>query len=395
MNPLDRKPGEGDLDYHRRLVYGKLTDKTLADIDYAELSTYVYGRELNSDSCRKMLYGSKETLQLIDAEKEQRVSPSAIDELEMEKMEVRRERQRLFDQRTEFNKVLRERARQEELNDIITRCVCDGNLPSLEYRHNVIEPSDNDLLVSLNDLHYGAVVDNYWCQYNSDICRSMLRRYIDRIIEIANTHHSENCIVWANGDLISGNIHHTIAVSNKENVIEQVMGVSELLAEFLAELSEHFNAVRFVSVAGNHSRVDQKDRALMRERLDDLPEWYLKARMAGFENVEIGYGAKIDATMYIMDVRGKDYVGVHGDYDPTPAKIQALQAMVGVPVYSVLLGHMHRNMTDHVSGVRVMMAGSFQGMDDYCIQHRIIGKPEQMVCVCDENGVRCHYNIEL
>lgn len=72
-------------------------------------------------------------------------------------------------------------------------------------------------------------------------------RYLDRIIQIAHTHNSENCIVWANGDEISGNIHKSIAVTNKENVIEQVKGVSELIAEFIAELSKHFRSVTFVS----------------------------------------------------------------------------------------------------------------------------------------------------
>ncbi len=41
------------------------------------------------------------------------------------------------------------------------------------------------------------------------------------------------------------------------------------------------------------------------------------------------------------------------------------------------------------------MAGSFLGMDDYCVQKRIVGRAEQMVCVCDENGVRCSYGIPL
>ena len=41
------------------------------------------------------------------------------------------------------------------------------------------------------------------------------------------------------------------------------------------------------------------------------------------------------------------------------------------------------------------MAGSFLGMDDYCVQKRIYGKSEQMVCVCDANGIRCAYDVPL
>ena len=30
---LLKKNGESDIDYHKRMIYGKLVDKTLADID--------------------------------------------------------------------------------------------------------------------------------------------------------------------------------------------------------------------------------------------------------------------------------------------------------------------------------------------------------------------------
>lgn len=89
------------------------------------------------------------------------------------------------------------------------------------------------------------------------------------------------------------------------------------------------------------------------------------------------------------------YCGVHGDYDGSAAKVQALQTMVGKPVYAVLSGHLHHNKVDVVQGIKTVMAGSFLGIDDYCIQKRIFGKPEQMVCVCDENGILCHYDISL
>jgi len=48
---------------------------------------------------------------------------------------------------------------------------------------------------------------------------------------------------------------------------------------------------------------------------------------------------------------------------------------------------------DYVNNIKIIMAGSFLGMDDYCISKRIIGIPQQLVCVCDENGVRCNYDI--
>lgn len=383
----------------RDIVMGKLVDRTIDD-DYEELSERLFGEGncFNSSEVRKRMYGMRAIIEAIERDGEAAIQDEdALSALDSKRFELQKERQKFFDQRNALNKLLRERSRQEELNEILTEAVKSGNLPQLNYQRVEIEPSDNDLLVSLNDIHYGANVQNYWNTYNSDICREMMCKYLDRIIAIGETHRSENCIVWANGDEISGNIHQSITVTNKENVIEQIKGVSELIAEFLAELSKHFSQVVFVSVAGNHSRIDpNKDRALVSERLDDLVEWYLGARLQNFENVQIGIGSeKVDNTMYLIDVRGKTYCGVHGDFDGSASKVQSLQTMAGKPIYAVLSGHLHHNKMDEVQGVKTIMAGSFLGMDDYCVQKRIVGRAEQMVCVCDADGVRCSYGIPL
>lgn len=382
----------------RDIVRGKLVDRTIDD-DYEELSERLFGvgNCFSATEVRKRMYGMKAIIDAIDREGEAAVrSTDMMSEFDRKKIELQIERQKFFDQRNAFNKAVRERSRQEELNEILVEAVQSGNLPQLDYTPSNVAPSDNDLLVSLNDIHYGATVNNYWNTYNTDICREMMCRYLDRIIQIARTHGSENCIVWANGDEISGNIHKSIAVTNKENVIEQIRGVSELISEFVAELSKHFATVTFVSVAGNHSRLDpNKDNALVSERLDDLVEWYMAARLQNFDNVIIGGGEKVDETMYLINVRGKTYCGVHGDFDGSPGKVQALQTMARKPLYAVLSGHLHHCKMDDVQGIRTIMAGSFLGMDDYCVQKRIYGRPEQMVCVCDETGVRCSYNVGL
>ena len=382
-------------------MLGKMVDHTIDD-DYEELSERLFGDGscFSATEVRKRMYGMKAVIDAIEREGEDAIrSTDRMSELDRKKIELQAERQKFYDQRNAFNKLVRERSRQEELNEILVKSIQEGDLPRLDYEfdpYGVVTQSDNDLLVSLNDIHYGATVENYWNTYNSDICREMMCRYLDRIIQIARTHSSQNCIVWANGDEISGNIHKSITVTNKENVMEQIKGVSELIAEFIAELSKHFVTVTFVSVAGNHSRLDHnKDNALVSERLDDLIEWYLAARLQSFENVIIGGGEKVDETMYLIDVRGKTYCGVHGDFDGSPSKIQALQTMARKPLYAVLSGHLHHCKIDDVQGIRTIMAGSFLGMDDYCVQKRIYGRPEQMVCVCDETGVRCSYNVSL
>ena len=396
---IERRPGETDFSFHKRLIYGKLEDKTLADVDYSELAELVYGQQYSSDVARRMMYGSKRTLDLLDEETMESETETACgDDLLLRTIELKKEQQKFYDQRAAFNKMIRERARQEELNEILTRAIQESDLPDLVYNPCSFQTmsGNNTLLVSLNDIHYGATFENAWCVYNSTICAEMMARYLERIIRIADLHQSDDCVVWAAGDMISGSIHRSIQITNKENVIQQIMGVSELIAQFLAGLSGQFRTVRFVSVAGNHSRIEpNKDDALTAERLDDLVEWYLSARLQNFDNIVIDETHKVDNTISLFSVRGKNYAMVHGDFDNSYSKVQSLCSMIREPVYAILSGHMHHNQTNVVQGVHTVMAGSFQGMDQFCVEKRIVGEPEQMVCVCDTSGIVCHYDVPL
>ena len=414
---LERRENESALQHHKRLIYGKLEDKILSDIDYAELSEYVYGQPYSSDVCRRMMYGSKRTLDLITDDAERQAADmvqtdedndagwtmtaastagKVLDDIDARRIAFEKEKQKFYDQRMAYNKMIRDRSREEEINEIIRDCIQKSNLPKLEFEGVLYPEGHSTLLVSLNDIHYGANIDNAWRRYNSRICAHMFEEYLEKALRIANVHGCEDCVVWAAGDVISGNIHRNIQVTNKENVIEQVMGASELIAEFLAELSRNFKTVRFVSVAGNHSRIEpNKDNAIHGERLDNLVEWYLAARLQNFDNIIITDEYKMDDTISVFEVRGKIYVLCHGDFDGSYTKVQSLQTMVQQPVYAILSGHRHHNQTDVAQGVRTVMAGSFQGMDDFCVEKRIYGKPEQMICVCDETGIVCHYDIEL
>lgn len=398
MNPkYNKRENETEYEYGLRLIETKV-EQNPPDLEWQDI-VELLGLDIHHDSLRKAAnvtpYSGYSVMKYF---KEKQAKESGDDdylsELDEKVLELKKERQRFFDQRVALNRVVRQMARRDEDDDILERAIENGVIPRLEYVPGEVPASDYDLMVSLNDLHFGASVDNYWNYYNSDVCRLLIRDYLREIIEIANTYHAENCYVWSNGDLISGNIHKTIAVSNRENLIEQIVGVSELVSEFLAELSKHFKKVFFSSVAGNHSRLERKDDASIHERLDDLVEWYLKARLQNFDNVIFNHYRKIDDTMYLMDVRGKTYLGVHGDYDGS-TKVQSLQTMAQEPIYAVLSGHLHHNKVDTVQGVKTIMAGSFLGMDDYCVGKRIYGIPQQLVCVCDSSGVKTFCDVNF
>lgn len=399
---IERKPNESSIDFHRRIIYGKVRDKTI-DEDYAELSEALYGKPYSADATRKMAYGSFKTLQLLDEGRREAADPGILAELDQREIEVRKLTQRFYDQRAAYNKLLRDQARADELRSLIERAIKEGNLPELPagdvegFVSDLPGRGETDLIVCLSDIHYGIQVCNHWTTFDSDVCAQMMARYLGKIREIAYIHGSKRCYVAGLGDFVSGIIHLPIALQNKENLVQQIMGVSELIAQFVNQLTVWFPEVRFISVSGNHSRVAKKEDARADERLDDLIGFYLKARFAEKPNVfiEEDAGNKLDSTMASISVRGNNYVLVHGDFDNSAAGIQSLCAMVGKPVYGVLCGHKHHSYSETIQGVRVVMSGSFVATDDYAVSKRLYSIPEQTVLVCDDNGIVCQYNVPL
>lgn len=75
---IERQPQESLVDYHKRLIYGKLVDRTLADADYVELSEKLYGQPYSSDVARRMMYGSRKTLELLDSQQIAAVEDSSV-----------------------------------------------------------------------------------------------------------------------------------------------------------------------------------------------------------------------------------------------------------------------------------------------------------------------------
>lgn len=386
-----RQENESVKQFKIRLFQNKdlynLTSQQIADLINSES-----GEKLNESTYRKWYRAYSEGVE--DTKVDYVSGDKLLKEYNLKRIEFEKEKIRYFDQRTAYTKNVRSDARWDELFDIVERTIKDNKLQKLEYKQKNIVVSDNDLLVSLSDIHYGIEVDNHWNKYNSDICVDRLKKYLDKILSVQKIHGAENCFVSANGDLISGNIHIQIQVANKENVIQQIMGVSEVIAWFLNELSNNFNNVYFNVVAGNHSRLNSKDDSLKNERLDDLIPWYIKARLQNKDNITI-LDKNIDNTMSIIKIRGKTYLNCHGDYDYSKTMIGNIAMMIGEKPYAICTGHLHHNSTNNIQGIKLIMSGSLLGVDDYCVTKRIFGSPSQMICVCNENGVDAFYDFEL
>lgn len=379
----------------------------ISDDDWSEICQR-YNLDFNPDTIRKgsqpPLIGSAFVSDYYKWKNTQSKNLSEIDDeyfkkLRLEKQEIQKEKRKLYDERLDINRRLREESRLETtiekidnmLNSIAdTRYITYDKSPFIKY-------SDNDMIVCLSDLHLGASYYSYDGCYDSKIAKDRLNQYLSEIVDIHKTHSAENCVVVLLGDLISGDIHSTISVTNKENVIEQVKLACEYISDFVYELGKHFNNVEVRGVSGNHSRIkEKKEDALLGERLDSLIIWFIKSMLKNADNVTV-YDEDIDDTISIFFIRDKSYFGVHGDFDTmSDASIAKLALWAKFTPYCVLCGHKHFPAMTDVSGIKVVQSGSLGGSgDEYTRQKRLTGKPSQTVLVVNNRGIKCCYPIEL
>jgi hypothetical protein len=319
-----------------------------------------------------------------------------IEELKEQRRALEREKVKFRDERRAWNKQNYIDSRVEEKLDILEEELLSIGRTLYE-PHDVTEiNSDNDMLVILSDFHIGATYSSLTGEYNVNIARERLQKLLEEIIKIQKRHNSEKCYISLQGDLISGNIHKSIQVTNAEDVIEQIKIATELVIGFAYEVSKYFTNVYISSVSGNHSRIDKKEEAIHSERLDNIIIWATGLALNGVDNIHF-LERNLDNGIYDLNIRGKSYIAVHGDYDSfNKTGVANLSMMLGYVPYAITFGHLHTCAVDEAHGVKMIRGGSLGGSgDDYTLEKRLVGKASQMVCICDKNGVVCYYPIEL
>lgn len=310
--------------------------------------------------------------------------------------EVEKQRVRTRDERNAYSRELRSQARTDTILNLFSEEIKKYENKEIEKKDFGIEINESNcsIYVMLSDIHYGLDFDTVAGKYNSDIARQRILYYAQNIINIGK--NCKDCYVSLMGDMISGIIHQTIRVENKENVIEQIVGVSELVSEFLYILSSHFDNVYVNSVSGNHSRLDPNIENVLRgEKLDSLVPWYCKAKLSNLNNI-LFVENKLDPTIGDFEIDGKWYVCVHGDYEKDlKHSANNIEKMAGKHIDYMLAAHMHVADMRYEDTVYIRNGSVCGSGDDYTLKKRLFGPPVQVCMLVSSAGVESIHPIML
>lgn len=310
-----------------------------------------------------------------------------IEELQVLKYQIQ-------DQKRELNQYLRHYARDQHILEEIRKSI--ESLPPIELEYKSNEDSSyQEGLLLLSDLHFGMEVENSWNKYNEDVFKQRLESLLQQVIDYSLLHKINTIHIMNLGDIVNGTIHVSTRIQSTEDVISQVMKVSEYLTQFIYKISKYIPEVKFYSCIGNHDRVSykSKDAELHRESYGRLIPWYLESRFRGIPYVSIvpnEYGDDV----IVADICGQTIFGVHGHQDRVASATKLTFLLNKIPSM-IVMGHYHHSWEKEIQGIDVVVNPSFCGMDEYAKGIRAISKPRQKFMIMDEKGRLCTYDIRL
>ena len=360
------------------------------DMDWSEIIDK-YNLEIHFDTLRKAtqtIFGGAFVSEYFKSKKASYNDDTYLAEIRAEKQEIRKEKQKLFDERTALTKILREQGRMESMFDIVKRAIEEYKPVNFNYTPSVVPDSDNDLIIHLTDIHCGVNIDSPFNIFNMEVLEQRLKNYLDEIFDIQNTYKSQNAYVIIGGDLIQGLIHTNARIEAKENVVMQIMEVTDLISNFIFELSKVFQNVEVHTTAGNHSRsTANKEETVRGENFDLLVPFACKKDLKNIENVKF-VDNYLDCDIATFKVRGHMVYATHGDKDTAKNIVYHMTKFarkVKLPLPDLCyLGHRHTNGLTTVDDVKVIESGCVDGMDTFAIEKRLVGTPEQTVTVVTE-----------
>jgi len=184
-----------------------------------------------------------------------------IQELQEQKLELAKQTVKIRDERNELSRVIREEARKESYKEQFLRTISDYVSKPLEYDCSKVitsmDTEENDLIISLMDVHAGIEIDNYFNKFNEDILKDRFNNYLKKITTVMQRHKSQNVYVVIS-ELVSGIIHNELRIENNKNLIEQFLLATDYTSQFLSELSYLFENVYVYVCPGNHGRISPK-----------------------------------------------------------------------------------------------------------------------------------------
>lgn len=293
-------------------------------------------------------------------------------ELQIQKRELEKERKKLQTEKLDYNRWIREDARDE----MITEEICNSirTLTPLCIP-DYIEPvhSNESRLLAYGDAHYGIefqlkdLFGNIINEYSPEIFEERMWDMMNQVVEIVLDKHINELTIFDLGDGIDGIIRLSSQLMKlRYGIIDSSIKYANFISEWLNELSQYVR-IKFQMVEdSNHSQLricGAKKNAFSEENMSKVIMSIIKERLKDNPNIVI-----------IENPTGMNYaqmstfatLGYHGESKNALKAINDFSRTYNVPISYLIGAHIH-HMKSEEAGIQCETLGirSIIGVDPY------------------------------
>lgn len=312
-------------------------------------------------------------------------------------------KKQFYDQRREYNKLLTQDARWDNLTDkLFYAATTLGDIKPLDFtKVNKFSSKSKECeaVLFLTDWHVGLTAENIWNSYNIDVLEDRLMKLKEKTIQYIERHKPSVLHVAIMGDMVAGAIHVSARVQSEEDTCDQLMRVSEYLAEFVNLLSQYVPKVEVYTTYGNHGRTVQnfKD-SVHSDNMEKIIPWWMKQRLKGNDAITIKDNSIHE--FVLIPVYDRNIVVVHGDLDRKSSSASTIYRLFSAKfnkhVHYIASGHIHHVECEEELGLEEITVGSICGTDEYANGKRLYSTPSQTLVFFGSDGEKDgHYDISL
>ena len=381
----------------------------ISDLDWSEICDK-YNLDFNPDTIRKgaqpPLVGSAFVSEYYKWKESQRDSDTKEDsyfkELQIQKDAIYKEKRKLYDQRREYNKLLISDARAEHLCEELVKSANKLNEEKpLLFKEKWFKPNiHKEAVLCWADWHYGMITDNIWNTYNTEICRERVKTLVEITKEFLELNQIDVLTILTLGDAAHGSIHTGCRVKSEEDTCDQLMHVSELMAEAINELSSVVNHIDVYSCYGNHMRtIQNKNDSIHSDNMEKIIPWWLKQRLQNNTKVEIIESEYKEFTR--VNILGSHICAVHGDLEKDFKKIGVtintiFSKKFGETIDYTISADKHHIEEFEQLGIKSVLVPCLCGTDDHANNGRLYSDAGQTLIIFnDVYGRESTYHIPL
>lgn len=251
-----KKENENWIQFADRIISAK--ENGLLDLDKSEIYELLFNEKLSSDESRKRLYSVKKVIEILKNEQYHSISDDKIlKELEVKKVELQKEKNKIQTLRLDMNRIIRESSRTELLYEEFINLFKEMyNIPIPEFKSLLNQDIKKEYILSFADSHIGKEFKSITNEYNLDTVYDRFNKLLSETIEIIQENNINKLTVLALGDVIEGACLRISQLQQlKIGIVEQTIQFMRFIVSWLNELSKYVEITYYQAPYSNHSQI--------------------------------------------------------------------------------------------------------------------------------------------